>query len=789
MAALSTDALLGDAVVDLIAEDEDQESGGGGGGADADAGGGESEGRRGGFLPAPPSLFSYSLRSGVGKVAVLHGPWAEFPFDALPAAAMRDVMQELTLQPHQMVGGIKRLSETVPAYELLPPPEASAAGQPVVVPQPAKPARPAKPAKSRAPAKREAAPAAVPGPGWRVRVPRAYFTERFGRPARDETALGRPVAERVSFQGALRDDRQRGFVSRMVHTLIDLKQTIALGSAEPGCGKTVMFLYLWARVLRRKCLVIVHGLPIVAQWIGAARRFCPEARVGIIHQDLWQVRGRDLVVASSDTLASRAEQYTSALWAEEFGVICFDEAHHIMAGTFMRIYRTCMHARYCISLTGTPYRKDGLTPAMPFLTGPNAAFMKNTDPVHVRAVDFEAGLQAFVGFKFGPAAGKPNEAAMISAMVEDGKRTHLLADAIRACIVAGRKVLVLCARNDLRQALELLVRESLATVDCPHRVRRLLPSQEAGSPTETKAGAPGALQPAKEADSAADPLEPAPAKKPRRAKPTPAATEERLMRIALDAYDAIYMEAYRVVPSGPEERRALAEKLVKAEARLSEEARARVMGCEGLPPKVVPELVPDDEETPASWIESLNAGDDYALRMNKQQARAILATYVMAREALDIPGLDTLILATPSSDVRQAVGRIRRTGQAGSERAAMPPAGARSVLDVPCALVIDVIDTFQPFLQWALARSRYYRDERFTMTRAIIKTASDRWDDAQPKPPAAKPKPRLAFRNTGHGSRKEFAAERPGGRFASEPAAGQGTFMSHVDIVENEFDD
>lgn len=688
-----------------------------------------------GFLPPPPSLFAFTLRSGVSKSTSMRGPWATFPFEALPPAALADVLQELTLKPHSMVGGIKRFSEAVLSYELVPPAEEEGDHAPAQPEPKMKKKKAAKPAKLRGSLTSPPVAKGLPpglGPGWKVRVPRAYFTERFGRPAADETSLGREVAGRVAFEGSLRDDRQRSFVARMVNTLVDLRQTIALGSAEPGCGKTVMFLYLWAKVLRRKCLVIVHGMPIVAQWVGAGRRFCPEARIGIIHQDLWQVRGRDLVVASSDTLASRAEQFGPALW-EEFGVVCFDEAHHIMAGTFMRIYRTCMHARYCISLTGTPYRKDGLTPAMPFLTGPNAAFMKNTDTVHVRTIEFSGGAQSFVGFKFGPAAGKPNESAMISAMVEDGKRTHLLADVIRGCLVAGRKVLVLCARNDLREALRLLVVEALAGVECPHRVKRLR-AAGAGTTSGAAASTPAAATPTPTPTPDSDQTP----RKRSRAVPNHAAAEERHMRTAMDVYDALYMEPYRVVRSGPMERRTMLERLAKAEAKLSEAARARVMDCEGLPPKVVPELVEEEGDQPASWIESLNAGDDFTTRMNKQQARAILATYVMAREALDVPGLDTLILATPSSDVCQAVGRIRRTGRgaAGASSSAADSGGSGSILHVPCALVLDFVDKFNPFLQWASARQRYYRNERFQVSKVQVHSPKDPWEPLHPAPPA-----------------------------------------------------
>jgi hypothetical protein len=508
----------------------------------------------------------------------------------------------------------------------------------------------------------------------------------------------------------------------LVSTLLERKITIALGSAEPGCGKTVMFLYIWAVVLRRKCLVVVHGLPIVAQWIAAARKFCPEARVGIIHQDVWQLRDRDLVVASSDTLAARADQFTADLW-REFGVVCFDEAHHIMASTFVAIYQRCMHARYCISLTGTPYRKDGLTAAMPFLTGPNAASMKNTDPVHVRCVQFSGGLQTRIEFKFGPGKGKPNEAAMISAMVEDERRTRLVAQVVRDSIVSGRKVLVLCDRNELREAIRILVLEMLGYT-----------FEGSGAPGTSEGGPSSAA-------SSGVAMEPVPCPTLCRRWERLDASKSRssgpslLRRRIMEIYDRIYIEPYRMSPTPGDQRREWVQKLQHARDKLG------VLDAECLswmvPPRVVPDLQPSEQEVPAPWVESLNAGDDYLTRMNKQHARAILATYVMAREALDIPGLNTLVLATPSSDVRQAVGRIRRTGvgtpslrsEELHSRASSSSSSSSTVLDSPEALVVDIVDSFAPFLNWSMTRQRYYSAERFKISKATILYPSDRWDN------------------------------------------------------------
>ena len=75
----------------------------------------------------------------------------------------------------------------------------------------------------------------------------------------------------------------------------------------------------------------------------------------------------------------------------------------------------------------------------------------------------------------------------------------------------------------------------------------------------------------------------------------------------------------------------------------------------------------------------------------------ILATYAMAEEALDIKSLSALLLATPKTDVTQAVGRILR-------------------IKHKYPLVIDVVDEHDIFKrQWA-KRKRYYSKCNYTIT-------------------------------------------------------------------------
>jgi len=82
----------------------------------------------------------------------------------------------------------------------------------------------------------------------------------------------------------------------------------------------------------------------------------------------------------------------------------------------------------------------------------------------------------------------------------------------------------------------------------------------------------------------------------------------------------------------------------------------------------------------------------------------------MAAEALDIKTLTTLILATPRTDVTQAVGRILRVKH-----------------DRP--LVIDVLDSHDVFQrQWAKRRKFYEKNNYKIMHTDSNKYELDKWE-------------------------------------------------------------
>ena len=76
-----------------------------------------------------------------------------------------------------------------------------------------------------------------------------------------------------------------------------------------------------------------------------------------------------------------------------------------------------------------------------------------------------------------------------------------------------------------------------------------------------------------------------------------------------------------------------------------------------------------------------------------EEKEIVIATYTMAEEALDIKSLATIIMSTPKKDVRQAVGRIMRSG------------GDK--------LVIDIIDQHEIFKRHWKSRRAWYNKQKY----------------------------------------------------------------------------
>lgn len=84
--------------------------------------------------------------------------------------------------------------------------------------------------------------------------------------------------------------------------------------------------------------------------------------------------------------------------------------------------------------------------------------------------------------------------------------------------------------------------------------------------------------------------------------------------------------------------------------------------------------------------------------VESEKKQVILATFAIASEGYDQKGLDTLILASPKTDITQSVGRILRDKE--QDRQHVP-------------LIIDIIDNFSIFQRQAEKRVKWYRSNAY----------------------------------------------------------------------------
>ena len=93
----------------------------------------------------------------------------------------------------------------------------------------------------------------------------------------------------------------------------------------------------------------------------------------------------------------------------------------------------------------------------------------------------------------------------------------------------------------------------------------------------------------------------------------------------------------------------------------------------------------------------------------------IIATYSMASEGLDIKTLTTLVLATPKTDIEQAVGRILRVKDNNP-------------------LIIDIIDQHDIFKkQWAKRRAFYQKNNYKIMHTDNYNRGNPNWTEISKK--------------------------------------------------------
>ncbi|KAG5191369.1 EsV-1-66 [Tribonema minus] len=230
-----------------------------------------------------------------------------------------------------------------------------------------------------------------------------------------------------------------------------------------GYGKTVTALHVAAKMGVRG-LIVCHTDVLVTQWAAAIVQYFPNARVGLIKQNTFNVDDKTHVIASLKSLAVR--DYDMQTAGCELMIV--DEAHHVCA---LQLSRAVANAgcKYRLGLSATPTRPDGLSDFLAWSIGEIVYEVTRppADDLRVFAVMMGDGP---VRTKLISRGGKDvsNIAGMINLLTDmtnarADMRQRVAAAWILLCASKRRKIIVLADRISLLRDLDRRVRDSVTT--------------------------------------------------------------------------------------------------------------------------------------------------------------------------------------------------------------------------------------------------------------------------------------------------------------------------------------
>ena len=216
---------------------------------------------------------------------------------------------------------------------------------------------------------------------------------------------------------------------------------MGLISLPCGGGKTVLFIYLLIKVVRKKAIIVVHTNQLADQWEERFNFFCPNIRIGRVQGSTIIVDNCDVVICMLQTLSMKED--LDPMLFDDFSVLGIDECHLVCTETFCKLL-TRWGTKYIFGLSATPTRKDKLENVL-FSHLSGLVYSGTREKVPLRVV-FEYPDVSQCTELMNPKTKKPDHVGMITSLVEDEKRTRLVAT--KAVENMMSKVLVLSERRN-----------------------------------------------------------------------------------------------------------------------------------------------------------------------------------------------------------------------------------------------------------------------------------------------------------------------------------------------------
>ena len=275
-------------------------------------------------------------------------------------------------------------------------------------------------------------------------VPRFYGLSHFGPPTTLQTSQGDALIH-LEFRGTLGDVQQRALTS--------LEPTPESATTPPfggiivlpcGFGKTVTALAYACR-MQTRTLVVVAKTFLADQWEQQVQKFT-NATVGRIQQNEFRVG--EITIALVQTLIAREYDL------DAFGLVIFDECHHMAAKCFSAALWKLRAARI-LGLSATPERSDGLTQLLYWSMGDIKFRASRSATEHMRVHQ-----RVYDGAPVREVTGrdeKINLSAMVTLLAADRARTLFVSGVVRDAVAEGHCVIVLSDRIAQLKALHAML--------------------------------------------------------------------------------------------------------------------------------------------------------------------------------------------------------------------------------------------------------------------------------------------------------------------------------------------
>ena len=291
-------------------------------------------------------------------------------------------------------------------------------------------------------------------------VPKYYGLQKFGIPKINKINEGIDCPNLI-FNGTLRD-YQKDYINNFIKCANDPLKLGGLINARCGEGKTIMAIYLICH-FKKKTLFISHKDFLNQQFIDTINIFVPNAKIGIIKQKKIDIRNKDIVIGSLQSLAMR--NYDNDIF-KEFGLVVIDECHHIASEVFSRAFQK-MNIKISLGLSATLNRKDGLRKVFEWYLGKSVYTNKKKEDVDliVKMYKYFEPSNEYSDVKL-IFNGKVNIAGMVNNICNYKPRTLYIYNIIKLLLKEepNRKLLVLSERrNHLKDIEELIEIDKIAT--------------------------------------------------------------------------------------------------------------------------------------------------------------------------------------------------------------------------------------------------------------------------------------------------------------------------------------